>query len=75
MRTRLLPCSPRGGEHNKDLDVEKFATDAADVSPLVDYHKHTDAVFSAECNNFYRIVVLWRRVSYKDKYGWAYDEP
>jgi hypothetical protein len=54
----LSPCRPRGGEHNKDLDVEKFVADAADVSLAIDYHKHTDAVFDGACNKFYRIVVL-----------------
>jgi hypothetical protein len=58
MRTRLSPCSPRCGEHNKDLDVEKFVAEAADVSTVVDYLKHTDAVFGGACNKFYRIVVL-----------------
>jgi hypothetical protein len=58
MRTRLSPRSPRGGEHNKRLDVEKFVADAAHVSPVVDYDKHTDAVFDGACNKFYRIVVL-----------------
>ena len=43
---------------DKDLDVEKLVADAADVSPVIDYRKHTDAVFGADCNNFYRIVVL-----------------
>jgi hypothetical protein len=32
--------------------------DAADVSPVIDNRKHTDAVFGAERNNFYRLVVL-----------------
>jgi hypothetical protein len=31
--------------------------DAAGVS-LIDCCEHTDAVFGAECNDFYRIVVL-----------------
>ena len=43
---------------DKDLDVEKLGADAADVSSVIDYRKHTDAVFGAECNNFYRVVVL-----------------
>jgi hypothetical protein len=43
---------------DEDLDVENFVADAADVSPVVDYHKHTGAVFGGACNNFYRIVVL-----------------
>jgi hypothetical protein len=50
---------------DKDLGVEKLVADAADVSPVIDYRKNTDAVFGAECNNFHRIVVLWRRVSLK----------
>ena len=45
-----------------------------DVALVINCWKHTDAVFGAECNDFYRIVVLQRRVSYKDKYGWTYDE-
>jgi hypothetical protein len=32
--------------------------DAADVSSVIDYHKHTDAAFGTERNNFYRLVVL-----------------
>jgi hypothetical protein len=35
-----------------------LVADAADVSPVIDYHKHTDAVFGTERNNFYRLVVL-----------------
>ena len=43
---------------DKDLDLEKLVADAADASPVVDYRKHTDAVFGAKRNNFYRLVVL-----------------
>ena len=43
---------------DKDLDAEKLVADAADVSPVIDYRKHTGAVLGAECNNFYRVVVL-----------------
>jgi hypothetical protein len=35
---------------------------------------NTDAVFGSKCNDFHRIVVLWRRVSYEDKYEWAHRE-
>jgi hypothetical protein len=42
----------------KDLDVEKLVAADADVSLVIDYRKHTDAVFGAERNNFYRLVVL-----------------
>jgi hypothetical protein len=47
--------------------------DDAKVSVVNDCCEHRDAVFTAECNDFYRIVVLQRRVCLKDKYGWMYD--
>jgi hypothetical protein len=46
-------------------------TYTSDVALVINHCKHTDAVFGTECNGFYRIVVLQRRVSYKDKYGWT----
>jgi hypothetical protein len=50
---------------DKDLHAVKLVADAADASPVIDYRKHTDAVFGAERNQFYRLVVLQRRVSLK----------
>ena len=40
------------------IDKVPSATDS-----LTCAYEHTEAVFGAECNDFYRIVVLWRRVS------------
>ena len=41
-----------------DLDAGKLVADAEDVSPVIDHRKHTGAVLGAECNSFYRVVVL-----------------
>ena len=57
---------------DKDLDAEKLVADAADVSPVIDYRKRTDAVFGAERNQFCRLVVLQRRVSFE---GTSMDGP
>jgi hypothetical protein len=48
--------------------------DTSDVALVINCCKHTNALFGTERNDFYRIVVLQRRVYYKDKYGWTYDE-
>jgi hypothetical protein len=61
MRARLSPARRVVAStvaDDKDLDVEKLVASAAAASRVVDYRKRTDAVFGAERNNFYRLVVL-----------------